>query len=369
MIDITLSEPARELADAAMPDVRRAFDEARQRIADGSLGFMTLADNAEHVDAVVAWLATAPAASDVVLIGIGGSALSARVFESLRPDLSAAPRLHVVDTVDPVVVDQLTRDVDPADALLIAVSKSGGTLEMGAVFSVLEVVFRDALGDRASERIAVIAGEEENPLRAHAEAHGYTTFSIPGPVGGRYSALTPVGLLPAALVGVEPARLVDGATDMAEAIQADDSSNPALLLAALHLGAERDARRTHIMWTYGERLRWLGPWWVQLSGESLGKTGADGPVGIVASAATGPADQHSLLQTVLEGPDDRLVVFVSAHGPEGPRVPEGGVSPDFAVGASLGEILDAECYATIQAMEEVGRPCAHIRLQAARSIC
>lgn len=352
---------------------------ATQEESAGRLDFLGLPLDPAPAEAVRAWSDAAPAADDVLLVGIGGSALAARVFEALRPMGVVGPRLHVLDTVDPEPIQRLMRSIDPTRVCLVAISKSGGTLETGAVFRVLEEWLRGALGAGAEERIAIVCGEEPNPLRAHAEARGYMTFSIPAGVGGRYSALTPVGLLPAALVGVDPVALLAGAAAArTSCLEADPSTNPALALASMHFAAEQAGRKVCVLWPYGERLGPLGPWWAQLVGESLGKPGAEGPVGVTPVAARGPADQHSLLQLMVEGPDDKLTVFVDAapagvapagSSPAGaPRTEAGLVVPlglGEAAGHTLGQIMRAEEAATVFALEEAGRPWARIRLAGA----
>jgi glucose-6-phosphate isomerase len=119
------------------------------------------------------------------------------------------------------------------------------------------------------------------------------------------------------------------------------------------------------LWPYGEALAPLGPWWAQLVGESLGKPTARGPVGVAPIAARGPADQHSLLQLLVEGPDDALVVFVDAQGVDGPRIPAGGGGLCVAAGQSLGRVLRVERAATARALALAGRPSITLHLSAA----
>lgn len=345
----------------------------------GELGFLDLPLDTGPAEAVRAWSDAAPAADDVLVVGIGGSALAARVFGALRPLGVAGPRLHVLDTVDPQPLQRLMRTVDPARACLVAISKSGRTLETCAVFRVLEAWLQEALGADAERRIAVVCGEEPNPLLAHATACGYATFPIPAGVGGRFSALTPVGLLPAALVGVDPVALLAGAAAArTRCLEADPAANPALQLASMHVAAEEAGRKVCVLWPYGERLAPLGPWWAQLVGESLGKPGPEGPVGVTPVAARGPADQHSLLQLLVEGPNDKLTVFVEAALAREPSSDtsakraapaEAGliVPPGLgeAAGHTLTEVMRAEQAATVFALEDAGRPWARIRLAGA----
>ena len=316
---------------------------------------------------VRAWRAAAPSVDDVVVVGIGGSALTARVVDAIRPSRAWGPRLHVLDTVDPTVVEELVHGLDPTRTSVLVVSKSGSTLETTALFLVLEPWLREALGAQAASHVAAICGPDANPLRVYAEARGYATLAVPPGVGGRYSGLTPVGLAPAAAVGIDPLALLRGADEVrAACLGPDPAENPALALAAIHAAAERAGRGVSVLMPYGAALEPLAPWWAQLVGESLGKPGPDGPTGVAPLAARGPADQHSLLQLLVEGPDDKLTVFVRAEGaPAGPTVPAAGSGLCHAAGRTLGEILAAEQRGTIESLRAAGRPVVELTLAAA----
>lgn len=323
--------------------------------AAGRAAFLDLPLDRSSAEAVLAWRGQAPTARDLVLAGIGGSALSARVFDALRAPQEKAPRLHVLDTIDPLRVEPLLRSLDPAETVLLGISKSGATLETWANFLIFEARMREALGDRARERIAVVCGPGPNPLRERAAESGYPCFDVPSDVGGRYSALTAVGLLPAACLGVDPRRLLAGAARARERCRRPRlEENPALALAALHAAAQAAGRPTTVLWPYGERLADLGPWWAQLLAESLGKPHPGGLAGPTPLAAVGPRDQHSLLQMLVEGPDDKLTVFVTADTLQGPRVP--------GEDRSLGGLMRAELEGTEYALAQAGRPTATLRL-------
>lgn len=347
----------RDALDAARAAATRFHGER----AEGAHAFADLAGASDTRTALQTWCDGAPPHDIVLVAGMGGSALSARVFDGLRDD-ATNPRLVVLDSVDPVHVARALRQ-DPARVLLVAVSKSGVTLETLSVFLVLEAWLRAALGDEAPARIAVVCGEEDNSLRGHASTQGYAVFSIPTAVGGRFSGFTPAGLMPAELGGVSLDGLVAGAEQALALIQHEDPDrNPALALAALHLAAVRSGRMTAVLMPYGVRLAALAPWWAQLVGESLGKSGQ----GIEPVAARGPADQHSLLQLWLEGPDTRLVWTVSAAASRDDtlRVPSHEDPALLGQGHALADILRIECEATREALAQCQRPAGHITLRA-----
>jgi glucose-6-phosphate isomerase len=338
---------------------------ARRDLEAGRLDLLGLPTRRDHVEAVTAWNERRPRAKDVIVVGIGGSALGARLLGGLGPEPHGEPVLHVIDTVDPEAVEGLLQALSPSSSIVVGISKSGTTVETVAVLRLVEDWMHGALGPMAAARIAIVCGEEANPLRTHAAERGYACFAIPAGVGGRYSVLTPAGLLPAAAVGVDLKPLLAGAaTGVERALQGSLAANPALALAGLQHLAWESGRRAWVLWSYGERLRPLGPWWVQLVGESLGKLSSAGPVGPTPLAATGPADQHSLLQLLLEGPDDKWTVLVEPGGVEGTGrvVPEDADRLAPVGGTPLGTLLMAECEATAYALARAGRPFARLRL-------
>jgi glucose-6-phosphate isomerase len=369
-VDATFAFGEGRLPEAVFDGLEQRLAGIRRRTtrerARGDLAFLRLGERTEDAEAIARWRKSLPPFDDALILGIGGSALGARVFDALRPDPAGLPRLHVVDTVDPDFVGGLLARLDPARTVAVGISLSGTTLETAATFLVVEDWLRRAHGASAPARIAVVSGEEPNPLAHRAADRGYAGFSIPKGVGGRYSALSAAGLVPASLSGIDPLRLLSGARSAAERCVADDPRNPAHALARLHYLAQWKGKSVAILWTYAARLEPLGPWWVQLVGESLGKKARERGTGVTPVAARGPADQHSLLQLVLDGPRDKFTLFLDARsGGRDLTVPSGGDDLSPVGGKGLGRILAAEREATEYALAHSGRPSASIRLRAA----
>jgi len=195
---------------------------------------------------------------------------------------------------------------------------------------------------------------------------------VPENVGGRFSVLSPVGLLPAAVCGIDPTALLAGAAAMEQRCRTDVlTENPAGLLACLlHHADQVHGRSIHVLMPYADRLRSVGMWFQQLWAESLGKArtldGALRPTGPTPLAALGATDQHSLLQLLMEGPHDKVVLFVAvddvgvdvsipARHPEIPAL-------SYLGGHTLGELLSAERSATAEALRREGRPNATFTL-------
>ena len=348
----------------------------------GRLGFLDLSsDAALHRQSTDFARTVRGRFDDVVVLGIGGSALGPIALRTaLRPSgwnsLSADqrgghPRLHVLDNVDPFTITALLDRLGLARALFIVTSKSGGTAETMAQYLVVRDRLDRALGRQAREHLVFVTDPEKGALRAIARSDGITALDIPPAVGGRFSVLTPVGLLPAALIGIDTAQLLSGAADMQQRCESDDlRRNPAGVFATLQWMADQQlGRHIHVLMPYSDPLRDVAAWFVQLWAESLGKEQAGSPgigVGPTPLAALGATDQHSQVQLFMEGPQDKTVAFVAVGDPladvEIPRlhstVPELG----YLGGHRLAELLDIERRATAGALARRGRPNLTIQL-------
>ena len=320
---------------------------------------------------------------DVVVLGIGGSGLGANALREalLGPfwndrrdeDRDHFPRLHIVDNPDPFTFRALLERVDPARTMFNVVSKSGATAETMAQYLVARGRVEAAVGpDKARGHFLFTTDPERGALRQIGEAEDIPMLSVPENVGGRFSVLSPVGLLPVAVCGVDPGALLAGAATMAERCGGDVlSENPAGVLATLLHHADREqGRPIHVLMPYSDRLRPVALWFQQLWAESLGKAytldGVARLSGPTPLAAAGATDQHSLLQLLMEGPHDKVVVFVDVDDAEvsvdiperHPEIP----SLAYLGGHSLGELLATERIATAEALRRAGRPNATLHL-------
>ncbi len=313
-------------------DLAQRFTAAHAAVEDrraaGDLGFLDLPYASESAAAVkeVAdgfgqWF------EDVVVLGIGGSGLgSVAVRDALlgpfwneRDDEGRDhfPRLHVVDNPDPSTFGRLLERLDAARTLFNVVSKSGSTAETMAQYLVARGWMEEAVdADRAAGHFLFTTDASVGALRQIAEAEGIPALSVPGNVGGRFSVLSAVGLLPAAVCGVDIEALLAGAADMLERCTgAALRENPAGLLATLLHAADTEAGRSvHVLMPYADRLRSFAFWYQQLWAESLGKAlaldGSPAHTGPTPLASVGASDQHSLMQLFMEGPQDKVVLFV-----------------------------------------------------------
>ena len=205
--------------------------------------------------------------------------------------------------------------------LVNVVSKSGGTAETLAQYLVVRHWLDEALGSAASRHLVFTTDPDKGALREIATREGIATLEVPPDVGGRFSVLSPVGLLPAALVGIDIEALLEGAARAVARAESDDLlDNPAALFAALHWTADTQAgARLHVLMPYTDRLRDFAEWFRQLWAESLGKrVDREGRVvhtGPTPIASVGATDQHCQVQLFMEGPFDKVVTFVTVADP------------------------------------------------------
>lgn len=331
--------------------------------AAGRYGFLELEAQADEFRRVREFVARLPIPyTDVVVLGIGGSALGAIALRTALGAYGDVPRLHVVDNVDPGTFAALRERLALDRTLWCVISKSGSTVETLAQYGIVRAWLRN-IGLAATKHLVFVTDPSTGPLRAIATRDGLAAFAVPPNVGGRFSVFTPVGALPAALAGYDVQELLAGAQAMRDRCDTPTlGDNPAGLLATLLWRAhQRAGQGTHVMMPYSDALQAIAPWFVQLWGESLGKRDAGGlPAGPTPVGARGATDQHSLLQLLMEGPADKVVAFVrvGAH-PIDITVPADGDVPEAAAfmrGRTLGTLLDAEADATARALVSAGRP-------------
>ncbi|MGH7559454.1 MAG: glucose-6-phosphate isomerase [Gemmatimonadales bacterium] len=362
----------------------QVLDEVRARRRDGEYGFYELGEQAETVKAIRRFAEGVGQAYDHVLVlGIGGSALGTRALvnalktpawnELTDEAREYFPRITILENVDPTSVAAALRQIDPRRAFVNVISKSGGTAETLAQYLVVRQWLDESLGpDAAVRHLAFTTDPAKGPLRALARKEGIAALEVPPDVGGRFSVLTAVGLLPAALVGIDIEALLAGARKALARAERDTLlQNPPALFAALLWAADaRLGARTHVLMPYSDRLRELAAWFVQLWAESLGKRtdrrGAVVHTGPTPLAAVGASDQHSQVQLFMEGPYDKVVTFVRVeHAEPDVPIPSRSGAPEemaYLQGHTLGQLLLAEQEATSAALARMGRMNATLSL-------
>lgn len=358
-----------------MGDAVRAVQKARGK---GMTGWFELPYEKEQVARLLAYSGKMRGRfDDVVVLGIGGSALGTIALRTAllhpyhnlldRQQRGKLPRLHVLDNVDPINIARLFEDVlDVHRTLFIVISKSGATAETMSQFMLAYELLEGCVGEKKLRKhLVAITDREQGYLRPLADELQLESYVIEPGVGGRFSVLSPVGLLPAALCGMDVRGLLRGAAAMDKRCRTTALfRNPAALYAAVHYLADTKLEaRLSVMMPYASGLKDLADWYCQLWAESLGKArGRDGQrlnVGPTPIKALGATDQHSQVQLYREGPYDKVISLLKvrrfAEKLPIPRVfPEvGGMG--YLGGKTFQKLLHAEEDATAIALCDAGR--------------
>jgi glucose-6-phosphate isomerase len=312
-----------------------------------------------------------------VVLGIGGSALgNITMQEALhhpyynelsKTGRKRAPRVYVLDNVDPDRLAGLLDILDLKKTCFNVITKSGGTAETMANFLVCQEAVINAVGREGhADHIVVTTDKTKGNLKRLADKEGYQTFVIPEGVGGRFSVLTPVGLLSAAVSGINIRELLAGASFMERRCRkAKIWENPAYLNAALHFVLDtKRGKHISVMMPYVHALRGFADWYRQLWAESLGKRnsldGREVYAGQTPVDALGTTDQHSQIQLYVEGPNDKVITFIGVENYrnqiEIPKSYEEMEGISYLGGHTLQGLIQAELQGTAYALTQNHRP-------------
>lgn len=394
-----------------MPDIRFVFDNAfqdrvgpdgltradldsqaassavsafRERVDSGAIGFPTVVDDARTASAIMQFASSMTRKIDnVLLVGIGGSSLGAYALDvalrgphPIQTAIGATkvskqvahprPRLVVLDNVDPGFIAAALSSLDPKRTAVVVIAKSGSTAETLATFMIVREWMHDALGKRARAQIIAITDPKKGDLNAIAQQEQYPLFFVPPNVGGRFSVFTPVGLVPAALIGIDIRKVLKGARDANKLCWSDNlDRNPALQSALVHHALDtRRKKSIEVVFAYSQYLWGSAFWYRQLWAESIGKrvdrSGKVVHTGQTPVAALGVTDQHSQLQLYAEGPNDKMITFWEVEKPRVdlaiPRDFQQYDSCKYLGGKKLSQLFRAERVATEAALTQAGRP-------------
>ena len=297
---------------------------------------------------------------DLVVVATGGSNLGATALSTLLDPYRPPRRVHFLDNLDAHTLSSLLASLDLARTGFFAISKSGSTMEVMAQILVCIDALRDAVGqENLSQHVLVVSEPGDNPLRQVARHHGFHTLDHDPEIGGRYSVLSLVGLLPTMFLGLDARAVREGAQavlDVTLAATDADLSAPAIG-AAIAIGMHRHHHiDINVFMPYSNRLAQFSRWYAQLWAESLGKGG----IGLTPLRANGPVDQHSLLQLFLDGPDDKMFTLLSCGADAGgPTIGSDGLDIDridYLEGRTIAEVVDASYRATAATLAKRGRP-------------
>ena len=304
-----------------------------------------------------------------VVLGIGGSALGPIAvqqalnhpkYNELPREKRGGPRLYVEDNVDPERMAALFDVIDPATTVFNVITKSGSTSEtMSQLLTVMRVLI-DLYGEEGlKDRIIATTDSKVGNLIGIARQYGLKTFYVPEGVGGRFSELCPVGLLPAAVCGIDIEAMLEGAAFMDALCDSDDiEKNPALMYALLETAAMRRGANIGVLMPYADSLKYFADWYAQLWAESLGKKRGEERFGQTPVKALGVTDQHSQVQLYTDGPFDKTVTFLGVENYRTvfaiPHACDDYPNVAFLSGHTFNELINAERRATEHAVTVSG---------------
>jgi glucose-6-phosphate isomerase len=242
----------------------------------------------------------------IIVLGIGGSSLGARaIYQFLKPVKRPTRKLQFFESTDPLNILDILSQIDIEKSHFLVISKSGTTVETISIFKYL-------YAQQSEARNYTFITDHSSALDQFANKIGSQVFYLPENVGGRFSVLSVVGLLPLALCGIDIQRLLNGANAVKESFFNDGYLKESLLNKAIFYSKYHTTYNINCLFAYSETLRYFSEWYVQLWGESLGKKQRHSSfhVGVTPIGLIGPKDQHSFLQLIVEGTRDKSITFI-----------------------------------------------------------
>lgn len=340
-------------------DQQKKIAQYLDNIYQKNQGFYTVVDNEKFADEVIDFAAKVKGKyDDVVVLGIGGSALGPICLHQSLKHLhkNDQPQLYVLDNIDPILIKQTEDVINLKKTLFVVISKSGDTPETIAQY----FYFRDLInkkGLEADEHFVFVTDAENGLLRKISKEEKIPSFEIPENIGGRFSVLTTVGLLPAALIGIDVKKLIKGAREIRDTFYSDSvEKNLPFQLAAMQYSLSLEGKNINVLMPYSQKLIRFADWYRQLLAESTGKKNT----GLTPVNALGATDQHSQSQLYNEGPNDKFFIFIKVEDfgldVEIPAIYPEESSVLYLKGVSFKKLIHTEQEGTTRSLTQNGRP-------------
>jgi glucose-6-phosphate isomerase len=363
----------------AQPQLEAARDALLARRMDESamLGWMQMPTDRAALEEVLALAAQLQGKyTDLIVLGIGGSSLGGiAVIEALKHPYrnlqkqGLGMRVHFIDNVDGDVIAALLEVLDPNTTLVNVISKSGTTTETMSAYLICKSWLEQHVGADWAGRMIATTDPKKGVLRPMVQKYGFLSLSVPPSVGGRFSVLSAVGTLPMALAGLDVRGFIAGTAKAQHDFETQSAlQNPAMQLAQIAAEFAAAGKPMLVLMPYSSRLKFVSDWFAQLWAESLGKVHPNGShTGTTPIKSFGATDQHSVVQLFMEGPNDKLHMFIRLEQDErGTTIPNAEPSePDmnYLGGKPFQTLLNAEQAATANALATMQRPNLTISLE------
>ncbi len=297
---------------------------------------------------------------NLVILGIGGSSLGTKAIDTAlkhtknRNDI----KLIFLENCDPNEINSSLKGISSKDSMFIMISKSGATIETTSLAKLVIYKFFDTLENPKLKKRFLIVTDEGSPLDKFGEELSLERFYIAPNVGGRFSVLSAVGLLPLAILGYDIRKLLLGASKLKKSFF--DGNEREMVQKAAYLVQNFERYPINVLFSYSSSLEKLTAWYVQLWAESLGKINSSGQsVGLTPIGLIGSVDQHSFLQLVIEGPKNKTVTFIKVKDfKNSAKIPNVSIKnlekTDFVNGLEFAQLLNSQCEATLETLIEKG---------------
>ena len=352
----------------------KLIKEYLHKIHGKNQGFLNIVDDPAPIKAINIFAKKVEGKfTDIVVLGIGGSSLGTaclrHCFKKFAVDIPSkvptkkSPNLHIISNVDPILIKKYLSILDLSKTLFVVVSKSGTTPETMAQY----LYFRYKCRDKKlsiKDHFVFVSDAEEGLLSSIAKKDNIPLFEIPKNVGGRFSVLTPAGLLPAKLAGLDIQKLITGAKKIRDEFEKTEmEENTPFKLATIQYLLSEKGKNINVLMPYSQQLQRLTDWYIQLLAESLGKQGK----GLTPTKALGVEDQNSQIQLFNDGPNDKLIIFIEAEELEAPLVipnPHTDI-PDFDIinkKITFNKLMTLEKRGTEMALTDNSRPNITIKI-------
>jgi len=270
-----------------------------------SIGYYALPD--QDITPILSYCDCIPdSVESIAVIGIGGSSLGAKaIYEFIKPINGLTRKLYFFESTDPINITTLLSKIDLKTTHFLVISKSGNTVETFSIYKYIHSLHSDPSA-------YTFITDPDSPLEKYANEINAHTLHLPHNVGGRFSVLSTVGLVPLALCGIDIKALLEGAKGIKESFFKDGYLKDTLLKKAVFYAKNHTQYNINCIFAYSETLKYFCEWYVQLWGESLGKHQRNSAfhVGLTPIGLIGPKDQHSFLQLIMEGTRDKSVTFI-----------------------------------------------------------
>ncbi len=332
-----------------------AFDKVRDEAASSKIGYYKLPKVSKQLILEAKDIDTSRY-EQIVVIGIGGSSLGIKAIESMlklyTPDRK---KILYLENLDPIVARDTLEKIEYEKACFFIISKSGSTIETISLFKTVLEHFNVDL--KSAENFFVIT-DEGSSLSCFAKEHNLKEFHIPANVGGRFSVLSAVGVIPLTFAGYDMFTILDEADKFLGSFFKGNQCH--IIDKAYYYYKNRDKYKMNILFSYSSMFEEFNKWYVQLWGESLGKKDkSDERVGITPIALIGSVDQHSFLQLIIEGPKDKTVTFIKVDDFKiDLSIPDISLKciekTDYVNGVSFNELINAQCEATKESIIQSG---------------